>query len=213
MKVIDTKVDVKHCGNAPVDFKYDLEQEVLLDDNSRVYVQIQMIPSGELYYVVNTTSLFGEEELADPIEIYEELKQTKKSKFYKNFKELDAVLDNTIKEVMDKLDDTRNFDGIRCGAQFNSKGINKYVEEAFYLDKENKCIYLQIRKTKGDISYSITESSIFMRMDMGDLYEVYFGDKPDVPFIIEVDNINQLGQYEYLKDEFVRIEQILNNQP
>lgn len=210
MKVINTNKGARHCGEAPVDFMYNVEQEILLDDNSKIFVQIQTIPSGEMFYAVNTTSLFANEELADPIEMYPELKKASKSKYYNNFKELDKELDATIKETMEELDDTLYNNGIRFGAQFNSKGLNVYVEAVAHLSKEDKYIYLQIKRVKDNNTYTVTEKSIFMRMEMGDFYPAYFGEKSSVPFVVETDNLDNLGEYEYLKNDFIDMNKMLD---
>ncbi len=213
MKIIDTKFSSYVYGNAAVDLLSTIEREIVIDDGKHIYITVQSDPTGEMYYVVSLKSSFGENiDMPKPLEIYSELSKTKKSKYHQIFVDLDKELEEKIRVKLDELDDTlkSGSHGMRCGAQFNSKGLNTYIEEAIFISKEDKYVYLQIYQNKDGITYSITDTSIFLRIELGYLYSTYYGDKPEVPFLLKTNDLDALGEYNYLKDDFVELKGVLD---
>ncbi len=204
MKIVDTKYDAQFYGEALVDLMHTIERELLMEDDKHVYVLIQSYPFGDIYYVVNSKSCFGDTtDMPEPLEMYHELSETKESKYNQIFVELDKELYEKVKETMDQVDDTKYCGGIRYGAQFNNKGLNTYLEGVTYLSKEDKYIYLQVYQNMEGITYSVTDTSIFLRMELGPMYAAYYGKKPEVPYLIETNDLEALGEYNYLKDDFI----------
>lgn len=109
-----------------------------------------------------------------------------------------------------KIDDTRNNEyGIRFGAKFDNKGLNHYAEAVAKIGAD-KYLYMQVQRIDNVSHYSITEKSIYLRMNMGELYNSYYKEAKEITPLIEIDNLDELKEFGYLKDAFIRIDTILD---
>ena len=205
MKTLKTRKNVQFKGPAPIDFIFTVEKKILDNDGRIVFVSEEAIPCFETQYIVSELSLFEDDphDFANYISLenYNSLDEALQSSYYKYFKRTDAIIDKMIADVLSQVDDTKFMNGIRFGAKIE-KVLKYYGEAVVYLSKTDKYIYLQIVQTKEKVTYTVTETSVFMRLELGELYEAYYGDKPQVPFIVEINTLDNLGEYDYLKEDF-----------
>ncbi|MBO4694840.1 MAG: hypothetical protein J5656_02810 [Clostridia bacterium] len=213
MKELGTRCEAIKCGEAPMDFNYVAEQKLQLDDDSIVYAQIEWSFWGEDLYAISPCSYFeNQPDLNKCIEAYDSLDASNASKYFDVFKKLDKKLENKVKETKEAVDDTKYNGGIRFGAKVNSKGLILYVEAVAYLKKENKYIYLQAQRNKGETTFSLTEKSIYMRMELDQMYDSYFSGNGPVPFLFESSNLDDLGEYSYMRADFEDLDKKLKEQ-
>lgn len=215
MKTLKTKVSEKFMGPAPVDFIFVAEKKILNNDGKIVYLQAESIPFGGLHYYATEISFFDKEienlEINSPLESYDNLETATKSIYYKYFKKLDNLLEKRIREVYSYVDDTKYCGGIRFGAKADKNGISYYCEGVAHLIKTDEYIYLQVVMNKDSISYSVTKTSIFLRLELCDLYETYFDNLVEVKKVVDTNDLNKLNEYDYLKDDFEDIIHRLND--
>ena len=210
MKVSKTKCEAIKCGDAPMDYNYRAEQKIQLDDDSIVYAQVEWSLWGEDLYAISPHSIFETEpDLNFCIEAYDSLDGSKQSKYYAIFKKLDKAIEKKTKETLELADDTKCNGGIRLGAKVNSNGLVLYVEAVAHIKKDNKYLYLQAQRIKGETIFSLTEKSIYMRMELDQMYDFYFKGKGPVPFLFETKNLDYLGEYSYMKDDYVQLKEML----
>lgn len=198
-------------GPAPIDYSFIVELEVKMEDGTNYFLYAEYPANDGEYYFVNKVSFLYNQNLYDPIEIYDDFDEAVKSFYGEEFKELKNVLDEYVDLVLEAVDDTCNFDNYREGANITSKGFARYGELATdHLENGNK-LYFQVKKIGDKNLYSITDKSIFLMLDMGPLYEEYYKNK-EFNYLFQGDDLAQLGKYKKYEKEFDKIlDNISNN--
>ena len=180
---IDRRIEAERSGNAPMDYDY---QGILTveDETGKKYHVISLYSvERELFLVLDEEGFerFGKnkDEIdmndIEALEQYETFIDTASSSFFPFYLELDRATDKKVVEIMESLDDTRNY-GIRIGAGFHGGEKMCYLE-AFDEERPAERQYLQIQEKKGKCIYSASHDSCFMQMELGEIYPYYFGEK------------------------------------
>lgn len=197
---VDRTIGADPCGNAPVDYAFWGKITVQDENGVKYYVEASFSPFGEIYLVMDEKGhelAYGEEECLPgecSIEFYETLSAAVQSQFWPWFSEIDRETDKKVIEILEKLDDTRNYDeGIRVGAGFHGGEKCLYIE-AFDMGHPEERRYLQIRQTDGKYTYSMSHESYFMRYEMDAFYPAYFYKRREPEYVFEVYSEEQLKE-------------------
>ena len=193
-------------GNAPFDYVYWGIICVENDKGQKYYVEASYSDFGSNFVVLDEANkqladqwmLHPEEE--NPVaelEQYESLEETAVSDFFRYFLIIDRETDKKVIEIMDAVDDTKNY-GFRCGFSWGAK--QKIYCEGFNTVDSAEMLYLQIEETKDGFVISASHKSYYMWMELGDdLYEVYFGKSKDREYLFKVSRYEDIPeQYKYL---------------
>ena len=182
---IDRQIDAERSGAAPMD--YDYQGILTVEDEAGVKVHIVSLYAltGELFFVMNNEGFErfakSEDEIdlenPDILEYYENFTDTASSAFFPFFLELDRATDKKVAEVMDSLDDTRNY-GIRIGAGIHGGEKMCYLE-AFDEERPAERQYLQIIEKKGRCTFSASHESYFYADGTGRDLSLLFWGKED----------------------------------
>lgn len=194
IKSNEIKKDYVQCGCSPLDLKFTVEGVAIDDLNHRKYIYIISDPDGN-EYGVRDASVFGKPHITSK-EIYENLEEAKQSRYYLIFVKLDSIINKYIKDIYHKLDDTK-YSGIRCGSYLTPKGLRYFVESCSHINGTAKYNYIQIQSINGKYHYSITNKSIFLRMQLGDMYNLYYDNKEDIQYLVDSDNYDDLASVEH----------------
>lgn len=108
------------------------------------------------------------------LECYDSLLAATASSFFPYFMELDHLTDKKVAEVLNDINDTRNYP-YRCGAHW--AGGNKpeiYIEMFNSTEPERREYYQMIETIDHECTYTASHESYFMQTEMGNLYDLYF---------------------------------------
>ncbi len=146
---------------------------------------------------------------AEMLEDYDSLAEAAGSEFFPYFLEIDKRTDKKVREVLQKLDDTREY-GMRFGACWQ-KQPQVYVE-AFNTSHPEMREYMQIIMYRdGTCRYTAAHESCFMQIEMGqDLYEAIFGPKREPEFFIDTDRNDFSGPQVRYRFIFNRLKVLLD---
>ncbi len=132
-------------------------------------------------------------------ENYECLDECKESKYLSLFDDVRFVLGKYQEEILEKLKDTK-YNGPRCGASLDNKGITYYIESCSHISAIDTYYYIQIKCNNGKYHYSVTDKSIFLRIQMGIVYKSFYDDE-EVKYYVTSDNIDDLEAIPYMKED------------
>jgi len=207
-KLISKKVTADKCGMGPMDYSFSGLAVVSDESGIRYYVETIYSSDGDLFDVLDEENYKKSEEYTNfdevldltTIETYESLYEARHSDFFEFFLSLDQSVDKKVIEIADIENDTRNY-GKRMGAKFDKDGMTYYLE---YFDSTNPSErrYLQIREKKGKTLYSASRQSYFLRYELGDLYDVYYGDKETEEYYVSVYDLCDLDE-KYISYKFL----------
>lgn len=139
----------------------------------------------------------------ETIEEFESLDEADGSDFFRFYLEADKATDEKVKEIYAMLTDTINY-GIRFGMKWSDAKPVRYAEQydaASPADRQ----YFQVIESEDEVTFSASHESVFMYLEMGDLYSAIFGEREEPKYFIKVNSEEELGM---LPD--VRIRFILN---
>lgn len=129
------------------------------------------------------------------MERYDSLIDAGNSPFFRYFLDLDQATDEKVTEIMSHLDDTRNY-GMRVGGGIFG-GEGRCYLEAFNTNNPADREYLQIIQTKDGYTYSASHESYFMRIELGDLYPIYFGEKREEEYYVRIKDFSELRERDF----------------
>ncbi len=207
MKTLQINKTYQHAGHSPLDLAFLVEAQILDDDYKMKYLFIEVWPLGTNYGITSEKIIDNPDIKEEPI-YFESLKETKESKYKDEFAKMNKVLKRYVKKVYAQIDDTKYY-GYRCGAKLDSNGFTYYIESTSYIKKEKKYYYIQIELNKDKYHYSVTEKSIFLRMELGDIYYLNYEDKK-VPYLASGDKTDDLSSIPYMKEDADYSENLLN---
>ena len=122
-----------------------------------------------------------------PLESYGSLEEAAGSAFFPFFLELDNLTDREVAEVMRKVDDTREY-GTRVGMALHGGELPRaYIEMFNDRQPERREYYQMVEYSDGTCRYTASHESCYMRIEMGELYEAYFGQKREPEYFIDSD--------------------------
>lgn len=220
-KVVDREVFAEHCGNASFDYKYWANIVVEDDDSNRFHVQGFYAPDFTAFSVIDEENFrafeefekqqkekdaeFAVNELSDyekminelaveypwhTMEEYDDIEAATDSDFFRFFLEIERLTDDKVKEVLDQICDTANY-GIRVNFKITGGNLVSYAEQYDAEVPEEKQ-YFQVVETDGKIVYTASHESVFMWIEMGDLYSVIFGEREEPRYFIHIENEKDL---------------------
>lgn len=215
MQKIEVKRNYFQSGEALVDLDFQVEIKFLDDDNSEKFVY-EMRGYDFIEIGIATKSVFTPFEKENCyefaqkyiIESYDSIDDIKESRYYDLLNDVHCVTDEYINMVYDELDDTKYF-GPRCGGKFTHKGLTYFIESCSHINATDKYYYIQVELINGKYHYSVTEKSVFLRMQLNDMYRFYYDDI-EVPYLINSDNIDDLEKIEYMKEDALKDKEILD---
>ncbi len=170
----------------------DAHYEELLDENGEVSIEAHPDLFEEMDALFQGNPLPAYE----PLESYMSLEEASASDFFPLFLKLDKNTDKKVLEVMNQLDDTREF-GCRVGSAWQGGEEPKIYIEMFNHNQPELREYFQIVEyADGTRRYTASHESCYMQIEMGrKLYECYFGSlhrKPE--YYIDTDRNEFSGQ-------------------
>ncbi len=216
MQKIEVKRNYFQSGEALVDLDFQVEIKFLDDDNSEKFVY-EMRGYDYIEMGIATKSVFTPFEKEEDcyefaqkyiIESYDSIDDIKESRYYDLLNDVHYETDKYINMVYDELDDTKYF-GPRCGGKFTHKGLTYFIESCSHINATDKYYYIQVELTNGKYHYSVTEKSVFLRMQLNDMYRFYYDDI-EVPYLINSDNIDDLEKIDYMKEDALKDKEILD---
>ena len=193
---ISHETGAEKCGPGSLDYSYWGRMIVEDESGNQYMVEAVYGPEGNYYGVMKEENakvyrewLQGEHDEIEEFDFeeqYDSLEDTKDSDFFRWFIELDTLTDKEVIETLIRIDDTRNY-GVRLTATLNKGEWTKYIE-AFDTANPEERRYLQIKESADEIVYSASHESYFLRYELGELYEAYYGDaKPPEYYICTSD--------------------------
>ena len=192
------EIHAERCGHAPMDYMYWGEIKIQNEEGKTYYVRNFYYPEGERMEVMTEevhekfvkAAEAGEyPEGIELLEVYDSMEEAASSQFFKWFLELDRATDGKVLETMRQVDDTRYY-GARYGAKLNRGGMTYYME-AFNTQYPEKREYFQIVENGDECRFTVSHESYFMRMELGELYPAYFGEKKQGPeYFIDVRDLS-----------------------
>ncbi len=203
MVKVEVKKHYHQIGCAPTDLNFQVEIKFIDDDNTEKFVYGIADPTYS-EYGVSTKSIFshieGSENFFDyMVENYDDFDECKESKYLSLFEDVDFVLGKYQEEILEKLKDTK-YSGPRCGASLDQNGTTYYIESCSHISATDTYYYIQIKCNKGKYHYSVTDKSIFLRMQMGAVYNSFYEDE-EVKYYITTDNLDDLVAIPYMKED------------
>ena len=202
---VDIEIHAERCGHAPMDYMYWGEIKLQNEEGNVYYVRNFYHPEGENMEVLTEemhdlyvqAAETGEIPLGiETLEAYESLEEAASSQFFKWFLELDRETDGKVLETMRQIDDTRYY-GARYGAKLDHGGMSYYME-AFNTSNPEKREYFQIVENGDERRFTVSHESYYMWMELGEIYQAYFGRKMQEPeYIIDVQNLDELDSKNY----------------
>ena len=203
----DIEIHAERCGQASMDYMYWGELKIRNEEGKTYYVRNYYHPEGECMEVITAemhdkfVQAVEEGELPEDfeaLEAYDSLEDAASSQFFKWFLELDRETDGKVLETMRQVDDTR-FYGVRYGAKLDHDGMAYYME-AFNTQYPEKREYFQIVENGDERRFTISHESYYMRMELGEIYPVYFGTKIQEPeYFIDVRDLGELDSRNHYK--------------
>ena len=197
-KEVDREISAERCGHAPYDYSY-LGKIVVEDENSdRFYVYGYYSPLYSFYAVIDEKSyidnnLAEEFEELDMVatEKYDDIEDAVDSDFFRYFLEIDKATDDKVKEVLSDICETANY-GKRFGCKIVGGKTISYAEQ---YDAEHPAArqYFQVVETDGQIVYSASHESVFMWIEMGDIYSAIFDNREEPKYFIYIENEEDLA--------------------
>lgn len=210
MKLLEPKCYIKQVGATDIDNCYMVEQEILLDDGGHMFACVQVDEEFVARYCVTEKSLTDPTLKASEIKVYKKKKNASKYWPEVDFDALDHRMEQLFDDFVESLDDTALHGGARGGTNITNEGMTHYVEYALYNEIDDKNIYLQVIQNNGVNHYSVTDTSIYMRINLGPQYDGFFKTKKDVVYLFDGDDLDTLGDYDYLKGAFEELVVQLN---
>ncbi len=150
----------------------------------------------------------------EPLEVYSSLEEASASEFFPFFLKLDKSTDKKVQEVMNRLDDTREF-GYRVGSSWQGGEEPKIYIEMFNHTQPELREYFQIVEfADGTCRYTASHESCFMQIELGrDLYECYFGSLRRPPeYYIDTDRNEFTGSEVRYRFIFSMMQTLLHEQ-
>lgn len=209
MEITNTTITAEQAGNAPFDYFYGGELELTDKDDNKLYAQACFWPTGESLYGINKVSMYEEKYLdeSEYLEEFENLEDAINSDYSKFYLELEKLTDKKVTETLEMVDDTKNY-GIRIGAKYSENKV-MYLE-AYNSDRPEDQEYYQIIWTNGKYEYSASHTSNYMRIELEDIYPIYFGKENEQAYFFKGNSLNRLGKYKSLKPYFEALQSVLD---
>lgn len=196
-KVINEEIVAEHIGHAPTDYCYSGTKVVEDAEGDQFFVSAHYSPMGDIFVVLE------DPEAEEALEEYERFEDTFDSEFFPFFLQIDRDTDKKVLETLEEIDDTRNY-GMRLGMGFHGGKREMYIE-VFNQTTPAEKEYLQVVDVDGDITYSASRESYFLRYELGQLYEPYFGKDDDPAYYVCVKSYDELPQkyahYKFIFEE------------
>ena len=200
LQALDSFTDARRgCGNAPFDYDY-VGRIRVMDETGRVFLAEGVYtPDGALFTVRRADLPGGTDAASVPLETYQTIEDTAASAFFPFFLEIDKNTDQKVREVLDRLDDTREY-GWRVGSGLDGGGARNYIELFNDREPEKREYFQLVEHADGTCRYTASHESCFMRIELGPaLYPVCFGARRREPeYFIDTDrNDFSGGQVRY----------------
>lgn len=208
---IRQKISAVPCGTSPLDFSCNGYLH-LQDEARNDFTVLANFSSEEdhLYAIHGKPERISNNQLeeSDLIESYSSVAEAADSPFFQYYLELDKATDEKALETLSRLDDTKNY-GVRIGAHIFKSQWEGYLE-AFNDKAPERCEYYQIIRSESGYAYSITHKSIFLQIEMGDVYPALFSRSQETPLYLL--NVSNLSEAEKADASYRYIFSILRNQ-
>ncbi len=173
----------------------DDSQELIDIDDDEAYMDfMQRFIAGEFKDFESQAVPYKE------LESYEDIEDAVDSDFFRYFMEIDRLTDDKVKEVYENLCDTANY-GVRIGFKISGGKVISYAEQ-YDSDDPASRKYFQIVETEGKPVYSISHESVYMWVEMGDLYTAVFPEREEPKYFFKTENEKDLGKLP-LRDRFI----------
>lgn len=204
---ISKEICAEHTGPAPMDYAYIGNITVKDEHNNAFYIQgcyqqgitvfsVLDEESHQKYIELVNSSNKGDDCPYEFKEYYESFDDTFNSEFFRFFLEIDRETDKKVKEVMEKVDDTANY-GERIGIQIGDtdEGNTYYIE---YYDDGMPALkqYLQVVETKDGVIYSASHESVFMRLELGDMYETFYESNKEPHYYLKINSSDEIRKHD-----------------
>lgn len=201
MEKIREEVRVERCGMGPMDLAFIGEIEVDTGKNT-VYVCAYYGMETVLY--VSKKSIISSNEMIDDgsaLESYSDITDAAASDYFPYFLELDKLTDEKAEQTKRQMNDTKYYSGIRMG-QTVGPDFGAHAELFNDLQPEYKEYYQVVRKN-GIFHYSMSHESVYMRNELGKLYNAYYPGTEEPKYLFEVTDIENIPEkYEFAKHTF-----------
>lgn len=215
---IAKEIEAEKLGDISSDYAYWGNIIVEDENGNRFYIQGYYDPVSTVFSVLDDENHEKyiewckdcECEVNQPYELkeyYESFDEAFNSDFFRFFLEIDRETDKKVKETMEAQNDTANYGeriGIRMGDQ--EEGNTFFIE---YYDKTAPALkqYLQVLETKDGITYSASHESVFMRLELDNMFEAFYGFDKKPEYYIKTELLEEVwnnspriaGLFEYLK--------------
>lgn len=136
----------------------------------------------------------------ESLEEFESLDEASDSEFFRYYMEADRLTDNKVKEILETQNDTANY-GSRCNIRIDGTGMTRYAEQYDSADPAKRQ-YFQVEETKDGVVYSATHESIFMWMELGNIYSAFFPEREEPKYFIHIENEDELNTLP-LREKFI----------
>ena len=219
---LDRDITAERCGHAPMDYMYSGVIRVRNEsDGSTLCVCADFGPEGDHFYVETEEErerfekmMRGEIEW-DPaeeeelLELFESLEDAAASPFFHFYLELDRATDDKVDEVLASVNDSKE-NGVRIGMHYAGGEKEGYLE-AFNTQFPERNEYFQIIRTDEGYTYSVTHESLYMQIELRDLYPAYFGKKKEPHYVVYTNDLFETAKADtYYKLVFTELRHMLN---
>ncbi|MBQ6663343.1 MAG: hypothetical protein IJM69_07375 [Firmicutes bacterium] len=219
---LERNITAERCWPAPMDYLYRGVIRVKNEsDGSILCVCAEYSPSGDHFYVETEEErerfekalsegiewdLTEEEEF---LELFESLEDAAASPFFHFYLELDRATDDKLDEVLASVNDSKE-NGVRIGMHYAGGKKEGYLE-AFNTQFPERNEYFQIIRTEEGYTYSVTHESLYMQIELGDLYPAYFGKKKEPYYVVHTNDLLETAKVDtYYKFVFTELRHTLN---
>lgn len=204
---ISKEIRAEQTGPAPMDYAYIGNISVKDEYNNVFYIQ------GHYQQGIAAFSVLDEENHNKYIEwtksnntendcpyelkeFYESFNDTFNSEFFRFFLEIDRDTDKKVKDVMEEVGDTANY-GERIGIQIGDtdEGNTYYIE---YYDDGMPAPkqYLQVVETNQGVTYSASHESVFMNLELGDMYEAFYESGKEPQYYLNASSTDEIRTHD-----------------
>ena len=136
----------------------------------------------------------------ETMESYESLDDAMESEFARYFMEIDHLTDEKVRETLGNVDDTATYK-IRCGLKWGNKGLTRYAEQ-YDTQEPAKHQYFQVVENDDGVTYSASHESVFMRLELDEIYPYIFGDSKEPQYYIQITEEKELNKLP-LREKFI----------
>lgn len=203
MEKIELRSKLFNYGNTPFDYYARAELEVFTDDKKHQFFGIESRDGQYRPYVSKES---GVELICMPFhgKYFKTIENVKKEYPFIDFKPIEKELRELEKGYFTQLDNTAFHKGMRSGGYFSGGHLVKFIEFVVYIKAEKEYLYCQIIEDSGKFEYSVTNISIYLRLQYSELYDFYYPEKKEPVYFFKSDSLDDFDNYEYpfLKGDF-----------